>query len=81
MISTSPDATSRLVPAASLGGNEAGYCGRQVMTVCSTIGRNMSQMGRGEMIRRLDEAAQTAAESLANGPLTPMNSTRSPKRW
>jgi hypothetical protein len=23
------------------------------------------------MIRRLDEAAQTAAESLANGPLTP----------
>ena len=28
-------------------------------------------MGRGEMIRRLDEAAQTAAESLANGPLMP----------
>jgi hypothetical protein len=29
------------------------------------------RMGRGEMIRRLDEAAQTAAESLANGPLAP----------
>jgi hypothetical protein len=29
------------------------------------------RMGRGEMIRRLDEAAQTAAESPANGPLTP----------
>jgi hypothetical protein len=28
-------------------------------------------MSRGEMIRRLDEAAQTAAESLANAPLTP----------
>jgi hypothetical protein len=31
----------------------------------------MGKMSRGEMIRRLDEAAQTAAESLANGPLTP----------
>jgi hypothetical protein len=28
------------------------------------------QMSRGEMIRRLDEAARTAAEELANGPLT-----------
>jgi hypothetical protein len=28
-------------------------------------------MSRGEMIRRLDEAARTAAEELANGPLAP----------
>jgi hypothetical protein len=31
----------------------------------------MGSMSRGEMIRRLDEAAQTAADALANGPLTP----------
>jgi hypothetical protein len=28
-------------------------------------------MSRGEMIRRLDEAAGTAVDVLANGPLTP----------
>jgi hypothetical protein len=34
------------------------------------ITRPKRRMSRGEMIRRLDEA-QTAAESLTNGPLAP----------
>ena len=31
----------------------------------------MNEMGRGEMIRRLDDASREVREQLTNGPLTP----------